>query len=367
MKKILATLALVLVALGAQAQNAYPLFAPSNGIMVGNTNTYITTSATGPNVVSLFSGTCNAAAFLRGDASCFDLFGTANTWSQPQTLTFARTNANSPFLLSSTTTAARWNETDGAVDNKQWEWAANAEQFRLGLLTDAGALGGSVFLIDRTGTVVDSIAMAATTVTVNGQNVCRADGTGCPGGITGLANPTASLGLAAVNGAATTAMRSDAAPALSQAIAPTWTNTHIFANNGANATFIGNDPRFNFSESDGALDEKNWIVRSVASGFNVSTASDAAPFSAVNSAITVPSMATRCRRRSARIPQHHWGWLPLTVPPRLSCGRMLHRLSHRVSHRRGQPNTSSVTPLEVGPRCYLLPPRYTAGMKPMAQ
>jgi len=45
------------------------------------------------------------------------------------------------------------------------------------------------------------------------------------------ANPSSSVGLAAVNGAATTYMRSDAAPALSQAISPTWTGTHIFNNN----------------------------------------------------------------------------------------------------------------------------------------
>jgi hypothetical protein len=42
------------------------------------------------------------------------------------------------------------------------------------------------------------------------------------------ANPTATVGLAAVNGAATTFMRSDAAPAIDQAIAPTWTGQHIY-------------------------------------------------------------------------------------------------------------------------------------------
>lgn len=44
------------------------------------------------------------------------------------------------------------------------------------------------------------------------------------------ANPSASIGLTAVNGSATTFMRSDAAPALSQAIAPTWTGLHTFTN-----------------------------------------------------------------------------------------------------------------------------------------
>lgn len=41
-------------------------------------------------------------------------------------------------------------------------------------------------------------------------------------------NPTASVGLTAVNGVAVTAMRSDAAPALSQSISPTWTGLHTF-------------------------------------------------------------------------------------------------------------------------------------------
>lgn len=44
------------------------------------------------------------------------------------------------------------------------------------------------------------------------------------------ANPTASVGLAAVNGAAATFMRSDGAPALSQSITPTWTGAHAFSN-----------------------------------------------------------------------------------------------------------------------------------------
>ena len=43
-----------------------------------------------------------------------------------------------------------------------------------------------------------------------------------------LANPTATIGLSAVNGVLTSAMRSDGAPALSQAIAPTWSAQHTF-------------------------------------------------------------------------------------------------------------------------------------------
>lgn len=53
-----------------------------------------------------------------------------------------------------------------------------------------------------------------------------------PAGSSG-ANPTASIGLAVVNGIATTFMRSDGAPALSQAISPTMTGAWTFSPAGA--------------------------------------------------------------------------------------------------------------------------------------
>ena len=55
---------------------------------------------------------------------------------------------------------------------------------------------------------------------------------GVPGVVTLGANPTASLGLAAVNGSALTFMRSDGAPALDQTIAPTWTALHAYTISG---------------------------------------------------------------------------------------------------------------------------------------
>lgn len=42
------------------------------------------------------------------------------------------------------------------------------------------------------------------------------------------ANPTALVGTTAINGVATTYMRSDAAPAINQTMTPTWTGKHIF-------------------------------------------------------------------------------------------------------------------------------------------
>jgi hypothetical protein len=53
--------------------------------------------------------------------------------------------------------------------------------------------------------------------------------------ITGLAPPTSLIGLTANPGVLQTAMASDATPALSQSIAPTWTGPHFF-NNGTPST-----------------------------------------------------------------------------------------------------------------------------------
>lgn len=52
------------------------------------------------------------------------------------------------------------------------------------------------------------------------------------------ANPTAKVGLAAVNGSASTFMRSDGAPALDQTISPTWTGNHTFTPGSGVAALI---------------------------------------------------------------------------------------------------------------------------------
>ena len=68
------------------------------------------------------------------------------------------------------------------------------------------------------------------TGTCNSVNVVYGDGhcAAAGGGGPSPANPTASLGLTAINGVTATYMRSDAAPALSQSIVPTWTGAHTF-------------------------------------------------------------------------------------------------------------------------------------------
>lgn len=73
------------------------------------------------------------------------------------------------------------------------------------------------------------------------------------------ANPTGTVGLSTVNGSASTYLRSDGAPPLSQSIAPTWSATHRFsggAAGGAGNSFpveIDNNRLLAFRDSSGGF------------------------------------------------------------------------------------------------------------------
>lgn len=62
-------------------------------------------------------------------------------------------------------------ETDGPANEKDWYIVASSGLLAFGVRNDAMAGAANFMLVDRTGTVVDSIALAATTVTVNGVSV----------------------------------------------------------------------------------------------------------------------------------------------------------------------------------------------------
>jgi hypothetical protein len=103
-----------------------------------------------------------------------------------------------------------------------------------------GALGavGTLAFRNHTTSVTALLLSSAGGVTApvlagSGTRMVVADATGVlstqtiPTGST-LADPTGTIGLTAVNGVLTSGMRSDGAPALSQAIVPTWSGIHTF-------------------------------------------------------------------------------------------------------------------------------------------
>jgi hypothetical protein len=119
---------------------------------------------------------------------------------------------------------------------------AGASVYRNGVQSSATTLtAGTVVWATVYVTPASGYTLPAASATVlggvkQGTGVTIAgDGTlSVAGGASG-ANPTGTIGLAAVNGVATTFMRSDATPALSVAIVPTWTALHTF-NGGVTAT-----------------------------------------------------------------------------------------------------------------------------------
>lgn len=147
-------------------------------------------------------------------------------------------------------------ETDAAADNRAWPIRISGEQFNIGALNDLGSVFTPFVTVDRTGTTIDTINLQSTQLLHNGAPLA--------GGVTGLANPTATIGLTAVNGVAVTAMRSDAAPPLSQAIAPVWTGVHQFTRVGAFSTptvWLSNTrPLMRFTETDASADNGNFYI-----------------------------------------------------------------------------------------------------------
>lgn len=88
---------------------------------------------------------------------------------------FARLDITNTFLGSGIWEGASPNlqlkETGVAANNGNWLFQANGEQYAAYAFNDAESVFTPFLTVDRTGTTIDSVALAATTVTVNGQNV----------------------------------------------------------------------------------------------------------------------------------------------------------------------------------------------------
>ena len=99
---------------------------------------------------------------------------------------------------------------------------------------------------------------------------------GEPGTAAPLGNPTASIGLAAINGVSTTGMRADAAPALSQAIAPTWTAQHVFTGSGGSGAIrlSSANPGLVLTETDAGVDTQSWRLRANGNALTLAAAND---------------------------------------------------------------------------------------------
>jgi len=284
---------LTVAASGVAVAATFNLFSPATGVLKGNASTYVTTAANSADIRGLWTGSCDITKFLRGDGACAQVSLTTNVTgilpvpnggTGAATLTglmqgngaspitsVAQVSGGIPYfntvstMASSAALTANALMLGGGVGSSPTTLgslgttttvlhgnAAGAPTFgAVALTTDVSGVlpvanGGTNLNVSAddnvmvgNGTTWQSKALP--TCTDTGGNHLNYDistntfscGTSAPGGLTGFANPTASVGLSAVNGVATTAMRSDAAPALSQSIAPTWTGIHTFSANNA--------------------------------------------------------------------------------------------------------------------------------------
>ena len=114
----------------------------------------------------------------------------------------------------------------------------------LSLTIPAGAPGGAGPPNSlEIGTVTTGAPGSAAAASITGTPPAQVLNLTIPQGPAGtspaLGNPSATVALAAKNGVATTAMRSDGAPALDVTIAPTWSATHTF---GAGINLVSGSP-----------------------------------------------------------------------------------------------------------------------------
>jgi hypothetical protein len=223
--KLFGILAALIFATAAHAQT-YNVFSPGCGLG-GTWNSQTLQLAAGGSCVqgnlpptNLNSGTsASSTTFWRGDGiwatppgtgggtvnsvalalpSVFSISGSPVTASGTLTGSFATGQTANSFL-------ATPNGTTGA----------------LGLRT---IVGGD---LPTSGVSAGSYTSTNLTVDATGRITAASNGSGSVSG----ANPSASVGLTAVNGTATTYLRSDGAPALAQNISPTWTGNHTFSGN----------------------------------------------------------------------------------------------------------------------------------------
>lgn len=242
MKKILALVFLLFATL-ANAQ-VYNRFGPVNGVLKGSVSTYQTSAAASSDVISLWTGTCSSSTFLRGDGAC-TAAGAGTVTSVALTMPSGFSVSGSP--VTSTGTLGVTTSLSGVLTGtgSGFTTAASADVISLW----SGTCSSSTFL--------------------RGDGSCQT-----PAGGGSVANPTAVIGLTAVNGSASSAIRSDGAPALSQSIVPTWTGIHTFSAAGT--------PRIVFNSSSSATDTKNTVFRgNPTGGVGIFSATDAAPTAAV--------------------------------------------------------------------------------------
>lgn len=216
------------------------------GLVKGN-GTSAFTSAVAADVYGLWTGTCNSSSFLRGDGSCASP-GVGTVTSVALTVPSGFSVTGSPITSSGTLAiSGTLNPAAGGTGVATLTGIAKGNgtsAFTAAVSSDVRGLWGGT---------------CDATTYLRGDGACATPPTGGTS-----ANPSATIGLTAVNGSAGTFLRSDGAPALSQSIAPTWTAQHKFTSSGYGASAAialeATAPVFEMRNSSQGTNAKTWLL-----------------------------------------------------------------------------------------------------------
>jgi hypothetical protein len=217
--------------------SAFTLIAPSS-----LTTTSATVSAAAPpNKVGLTAAAGVANSVLPSDATYALDQSIAPTWTGAHTFSGAVTFSAAPTFSAGLGTITGPASTYAATFDGA---AAVGTSFGVKIAAGTNSSDVALLITSQSGTAFAKVDGAGSATigspTGGGQGVGTLNATGLfVNGVAVLtssavgANPTAKVGLTAVNGSATTFMRSDGAPPIDQAIAPTWTAAHVFSPSSA--------------------------------------------------------------------------------------------------------------------------------------
>lgn len=253
MKRIVLVLATLLPVL-AWAQS-YPLFKPANGILKGQTSTYVTTSATALDVSGLFSGVCDNTTYLRGDGVCDTPSGTGIGTVTSVAMTWASSGisiSGSPITSSGTLALS------GTL---------NVASGGTGATTLTGLLEGSGTGAINPAEVADVITLwtgtCDTTTFLRGDGSCQT----IPG------NTDAST---LTTGTLADARLSSNVPLKNAANSMSGVNTFTSSSDNTGAVIVSNNsPVYGWIEGDAATDEKRYRAFVSSGDFNLALLNDA--------------------------------------------------------------------------------------------
>ena len=268
---------------GSLDSTAYGTVTSSGSPVTGNIAKFTSSTNIAPaaaaNIVSLFSG-CSGTLYLGADGACHNAGGSASAAGGTNAVEYnsgSSTFAGKENVFSMNGT----NVGIGTSNGKNLLDVQGTVQSNAFEITSAGNVGvGSATpgqILDVQGTIratqmVDTGVTASKVVVTNGsqQFVAATNLTDTAYSTAVGANPTATVGTAAVNGSSANFMRSDGAPAINLTMSPSWTGNHTFAPSSGNTVFTAGNVGIG-SATPGQILDVQGTVRMT--GFNLNSGS----------------------------------------------------------------------------------------------